>query len=101
MKPRDLLLTRIQRDLMGSLESLGFRNARSSITFRRKSGIARQKIAFFLDRHNSEDECRFWTVCSTRALSYPKWHEQQFGKPPGNDVLGSASEWNMKGNLES
>ncbi len=85
-------MTRIERDLMGSFESLGFRYARSSITFWRKSGIARYKIAFFLDRHNSEDKCRFWTVWSTRALSYPKWHERQFGKPAANDVLGSASE---------
>ncbi|MBX7105346.1 MAG: hypothetical protein K1X57_14780 [Gemmataceae bacterium] len=95
MKPQEILLRNIDRHVKPQLESLDFRCSRSKVAFSRKSGIATQEVAFSLDRHNSDRDCSFWTTWSCRAPSYSKWHEQQYGKPPANDVLGAASEWNI------
>lgn len=60
MKPRDLLIVRIQQDLCELLATLGFKFARSKLTFSRKSAIVTQKVAFQLDRWNSENDC--WNI---------------------------------------
>jgi hypothetical protein len=97
MKPRDILLTRIDDYLRPPLEALGFRYARSKITFSRKKGIATQEIDFQLDRYNSENNCTFWTHWTTRAPAYTTWYEQHFGQCLGNGHLGGAAEWNVPG----
>jgi hypothetical protein len=95
MKPRDLLLLRIQGYLCAPLQSLGFKFARSKMVFSRVSGIAKQKIAFQLSHWNSEDDCTFWTNWSAHWPGYPEWHERHFNQPQ-DDLLCDLQEQNIR-----
>ncbi len=96
MKPRDIMLTRIQQFLCAPLAELGFKFTRSKMVFWRIAGIAKQQVEFQLDRYNSEDECTFWTNWRTRWPGYSEWHERHFNQPE-SDFLGYFAEWNIPG----
>ena len=97
MKPRDILLMRIQQDLCGPLGELGFKFTRSKLLFSRKSEIVTQKAWFQLDRWNSENDCSFWTHWLAQSTAYLEWHEQHFKTRPDNPNLGYEVDWNIPG----
>jgi len=97
MKPRDLLLSKLETRVAPHLAAIGFRFAPSKLSFSRKVAFARQEIAFSLDRWNFEDHCGFWTVWGASAPAYKKWHHEKFGVAPSNDALGGVSDWNIPG----
>lgn len=89
MKPRDLFRARIEQDLNEPIAALGFRYSPSRIGFSRKMGIAVHDISFQFDRYNSEDHCHFRVRLLARSPIYSKWHFEQFGKRPPNDIIGA------------
>ncbi len=91
MKPRDILLMRIQQYLCAPLGELGFKFTRAKLLFSRKVGIATQEMRFQLDRWNSENNCAFWTNWSARSTAYAEWHEQHFQTPPDHPSLGGST----------
>ena len=97
MKPRDILARRIEQDLRAELEAVGFSWAASKLTFRRTVGGMAQKIAFSLDKWNSDDNCAFWTMWSVSSAEYSRWHRMQFGEKPVNDVLAGLGDWKIPG----
>ena len=97
MKPRDLLLLRIRENLLGPLESRGFRFAPSGPRFSRKVGHARQVFGFSLSKWNQDDDASFWTLWSVTSPEYTKWHLAQWGARPANNSLGGLADWNIPG----
>jgi len=97
MKPKDLLVLRLQEHMTEPLTALGFRFAASGPHFTRTRGIARQRIDFSLSRWNEDDRAVFWTMWGAGAPEYARWHEVQWGAGPPNDALGGLSDWNIPG----
>ena len=98
MKPKELLIARLQEHIVPFMETHGFRFSKSRLYLARKVGHVYQRIDLCLDRYNTADNCTFWTMWSANTPDYPEWHQAQWSeeKPPG-DTLGSLADWNIPG----
>jgi hypothetical protein len=97
MKPKEMLLERLEETVVPVMRLLGFSFSRSRLLLSRRVGYARQEISFSLDKWNSENNCAFWTMWAARAPLYRKWHNDTFGEDPPNDALGGVADWNIPG----
>jgi hypothetical protein len=57
MKPKELLITRLQEHIVPFMGTQGFRFSKSQLRFARKVGQVHQRIDLCLDRFNTEDNC--------------------------------------------
>lgn len=62
MKPKELLIARLQEHIVPFMETHGFRFSKSQLHFTRKIGQVYQRIELCLDRHNTTDNCTLWTM---------------------------------------
>jgi hypothetical protein len=97
MKPREMLLGRVEETVAPAMRHLGFAFSRSRLLLSRRFGYAHQEVVFSLNRWNSENDCSFWTMWSARAPAYRTWHNEMFGHDPPNDTLGGGADWNIPG----
>ncbi len=97
MRPRELLVRRIEEHLLVPLGEIGFRYSRSRRTFSRSQGIALQSISFVVDRWASAYSCPFWTTWQVDSDAYVKWHLEHFQRTPANASIGGAMDWNIPG----
>jgi hypothetical protein len=70
MKPKELLITRLQEHIVPFMGTQGFRFSKSQLRFARKVGQVHQRIDLCLDRFNTEDNCAFWTMWSANTPEY-------------------------------
>lgn len=89
MKPRDLLLLRIEQFLLPVMEEHGFRFARSKIYFRRRFGDFSHYVDFNASHQNEDNSCSFQTGWEIRSSLYRKWYRDKWGEdsPLGDRVL--------------
>jgi len=98
MKPKELLITRLQEHIVPFMEERGFRFSKSQVHFRRKVGQVCQNIAVCSDRYNTADNCTFWTMWSANAPEYLEWYRKQWSdEKPSGDTLGDLADWNIPG----
>ena len=101
MKPKDLLKSYIETDLLYLLEPLGFRYANSVPKFSRKTGSFTLSFSFYTSKYSSEDYCIFWTAWSISSKDYKKWYEKTWDTKLISDVIIGSSDWNIPNWLES
>ena len=80
MKPRDLLLWRIEEFIFPIMEDHGFKFAKSGMYFRRRVGEFAHRIDFFSSYKNEEDRCGFQTGWSIESPTYRAWYQKTWGK---------------------
>ncbi|XIG90232.1 hypothetical protein C1N86_04360 [Priestia aryabhattai] len=72
MKPKDLLNFYIKTDLLPLLEPLGFKYAKSTPKFSRKTGPFSLSLSFCISQYSSQDEFIFWTMWDVSSNEYGK-----------------------------
>jgi hypothetical protein len=97
LKPRELLLFRIEPKFLPFLEQLGFRFSESQIKLSRNIEGWRQSVSFSLSKWNSENDCTFWTMWAVNSPEYSKWYQKEWGQKPANNALGGCADWNIPG----
>lgn len=97
MKPRDILLRALNEQVAPRLVERGFRFVRSRLVFDRSTDEFRHGIQFSLGKWNREGSCRFWTNWAVTSPAYAKWHVNQWGTEPPNDILVALADWNIPG----
>ena len=98
MKPKELLITRLQEHIVPFMEERGFRFSKSRVHFTRKVGQVCQNIALCSDRYNTADNGTFWTMWSANAPEYLEWYRKQWSdEKPSGDTLGDLADWNIPG----
>ena len=98
MKPKELLITRLQEHIVPFMEERGFRFSKSRVHFTRKVGQVCQNIVLCSDRYNTADNCTFWTMWSANAPEYLEWYRKQWSdEKPSGDTLGDLADWNIPG----
>lgn len=102
MKPKDLLNFHIKTDLLPLLEPLGFKYAKSTPKFSRKTGHFSLRLSFCISQYSSQDECIFWTMWDVSSNEYGKWYEQTWGTQlaKANNVVVASADWNIPNWLE-
>ena len=101
MKPKDLLQSYIETDLLHLLEPLGFRYAKSGPKFSRKSGVFTLSLSFCISQYSSQDECVFWSVWDVSSKYYEKWYEQVWDTKLIDNIVVASSDWNIPNWLEN
>src|ERR1700732_1819453 len=96
MKPKELLITRLQEHIVPFMEERGFRFSKSRVHFTRKVGQS-AKIS---------PSARIGTRPQTTVLSGPCgapmrqsiWYRKQWSdEKPSGDTLGDLADWNIPG----
>ena len=80
MKPRDLLLWRIEEFIFPVMEDHGFKFAKSGMYFRRRVGEFAHRIDFFSSHRNEDDHCSFQTGRGIESPTYRAWYEKTWAK---------------------
>ena len=99
MKPRELILLRLEEYIIPFMAGQGFRFLKSSLAFKRSTAKVKHEIDVCLDRNNFEDNCSFWTMWSASAPEYLVWHKKEWNDDERalGDTLGSLGDWKIPG----
>jgi len=97
MKPKDLLIDRLQLYVVPTLEKYGFAFSKSSLSFKKRIEKIDQKIVFSLSKWNEEDHCTFWSSFGTQSSYYVLWHKKKWGMKPVNNALTGCADWDVEG----
>lgn len=98
MKPKELLIARLDEHVAAFMTGHGFTFAKSRLRFARKARQVKQTVEICLDRNNFTDNCTFWTMWSANAPAYLEWHKKEWSDEKAlGDTLGSLADWNIPG----
>lgn len=100
MKPKELLKFYIEKELVGILEPLGFKYAKSGLKFSRRTEPFTLSFTFHISKYSSEKECIFWIEWVVSSKDYKKWYKKTWDTNLINDVIVGSSDWNIPGWLE-
>jgi hypothetical protein len=90
LSPGDRIKKLFEEKAQPFLTKRGFKFIKSKNLFKRKAGQLTQEIYIAKGKWNKADEvCSFWLIFNVLADNYNKWHKQNYGTLPLNNVVTS------------
>jgi hypothetical protein len=97
MTPKALLAQNVENEIVGPLESTGFRYNRRAFTLTRVRGDFTDEVSFTISNSSEVDDCQFTTAWAVKSAEFVKWHEQRWGAGSAERLVVITNDWLIRG----